>query len=104
MRGGTVVLKNIGMDRVNFTNNNLNVLDSFREALQMEQMVYKSLMELHKKADECNDYQFSDYLESNYLGEQLEAVNMLRKCVTELEMIGDNGHGVWDYNKNFKEM
>ena len=79
------------------------ILLSFEKALEMEQRVYQSLLNLHKVGDECNDPQFTDFIEGEYLEEQIEAINELTNYISQLKLIGNNGHGLWNFNNNFKK-
>lgn len=104
MRGGTVVLRNIEAPSLDYLDNNSidnDVVLSFEKAVEMEQQVYQSLLNVHKVGDECNDAQFTDFIEGEFLGEQVEAINELTKYVSQLRRIGNNGHGVWNFNENF---
>ena len=78
------------------------VLKSFEKALELEKSVNESLLNLHKTADENNDPQFADFLEGNYLNEQVEANYELSKYITQLEMIGNNGFGIYMFDKEFE--
>ena len=107
LRGGKVILSTIPDVSLDFLNSNSNttsndVLLSFEKALSMEQTVYKSLMKLHKVAEENVDPQFTDFIEGNYLEEQVEALNMISKYVSQLKRIGNDGHGLWNFNQEFE--
>lgn len=77
-----------------------DVLSSFRKAIEMEQKVYDSLKVLHKVGDECGDPQFCDFIEGEYLEEQIDAMNSIKKLISQLERIGNNSHGIWHFNKD----
>ena len=108
MRGGSVELVDITNVDLRYLNqkareglpNENDVLASFRKALEMEIIVYDSLLELHKVADDNNDPQFADFIEGEYLEEQVKAISEIEKYISQLERIGDNGHGVWDFDRN----
>ena len=74
-RGGIVKFENIKNCNLNYLKNeNKNdVLLSFEKALEMEQIVYKSLLKLHSSGEENKDPQFTDFIESEYLDEQISA-------------------------------
>ena len=65
--------------------------------LQLEKKVNESLINLHKVAEEAGDAQFSDFIEGEFLNEQVEAISDISKKISQLEMIGDDGHGVWHF-------
>ena len=107
LRGGNVVLKPISDVSLEFLNINKNqtsndVLLSFEKALEMEQTVYQSLLKLHKVADENNDPQFADFVEGTYLEEQVEALNEMAKYVSQVQRINNDGHGLWNFDREFE--
>ena len=81
MRGGEVTLTTIPDVSLGYMlcSNENDVLSSFRKALDMEQKVYESLLTLHKIGDECSDPQFCDFIEGEYLEEQVEAISDIKK-------------------------
>ena len=102
-RGGIVKfydIKNCNLDFLRNKDKN-DALLSFEKALEMEQIVYKSLLNVHDVADKHNDPQFADFIESEYLDEQVSALNEISKYVTQLKRIGENGHGVWNFDNKF---
>ena len=56
----------------------------------------------HEVGDEENDPQFTDFIEGEFLEEQITAINQLSKYIAQLRRIGKNGHGIWNFDKNFK--
>lgn len=110
MRGGSVELADITNVDLRYLNQNVreglpndnDVLASFKKALEMEQIVYDSLLNLHKVADDNNDPQFADFIEGEYLEEQVQAISEIEKYISQLERIGNNGHGVWDFDRNLE--
>ena len=106
LRGGRVVLTNVEAGNLDYLNNkkpgSSNLLVSFQKALEMEQSVYNSLLEVHKTGESENDPQFTDFIEGEFLGEQVEALNEVAKHVTQLQLIGDDGHGVWNFDQEFE--
>ena len=68
----------------------------------MEQIVYQNLLKVHRIGQKVDDPQFTDFIESEYLEEQVNALNEIAKYVSQLERIGDNGHGIWNFDKEFK--
>ena len=107
LRGGQVVFKPIPEVSLEFLNINKNqtsndVLLSFEKALEMEQTVYQSLLKLHKVAEDNNDPQFTDFIEGTYLDEQVEALNEVAKYVSQLQRIDNDGHGLWNFDREFE--
>lgn len=103
LRGGNVrltKLDDVDLSYLNIQDKN-DVLLSFKKALDMEQKVYESLLKVHKVSEEQNDPQFSDFIESEYLEEQVKAINEITKYIAKLERIGKNSHGIYHFNENF---
>ncbi|MED6214157.1 Ferritin-3, chloroplastic [Stylosanthes scabra] len=65
-------------------------------ALSLEKLVNEKLLHLHSVASKNNDVQLADFVESEYLGEQVEAIKRIAEYVAQLRRVG-KGHG-----KNFK--
>ena len=104
-RGGSVILHDITNIDNNFIvtdHNRTDVLQAFEKALEMEQIVYKSLLNLHKIGEESNDPQFTDFIEGTYLEEQIDAINELSIYISNLRRIGNDGHGIWNFDREFK--
>ncbi len=105
IRGGKVVLgdiKNINLDFLYVENAGNDVIASFKKALDMEQKVYAHLLQVHTVAEERNDPQFADFIESEYLEEQVQALNEISKHISQLKRIGEDGHGVWNFAQEFE--
>jgi len=103
MRGGEVSLSNIVFEKISLDDcGSDDVKRSFEIALELEKQVYKSLLVLHKTAEEANDPQFTDFLESEYLEEQVEAISEIEKYISMLNRIGEDGHGIWEFNNKLE--
>lgn len=106
MRGGIVKFYNIENVDLNFLENiDINrtndIILAFEKALEMEQKVYKSLLELHSIGEKSKDSQLCDFIESEFLSEQLETNNILCKYISQLMRINNNSHGLWNFANNF---
>lgn len=104
LRGGSVELTGIDAANLDFLKDSdkSDVLLAFEKTLEMEQIVYKSLVQLHEVAEAEYDAQFADFVEGKYLEEQVEALNEISKYISQLERIGNDGHGVWNFDREFK--
>lgn len=103
MRGGIVKLGNINIQNelIDFNRNN-DILCSFKMALDLEKTINQHLLNLHKVAEESKDPQFSDYLEGEFLKEQVEAISEISKHISVLERFGEDQHAMWNYiEENF---
>lgn len=67
-------------------------------ALSMEKLVNEKLLNLHAVADQNNDVQLADFIESEFLDDQVEAIKKIAEYVTQLRMVG-KGHGVWHFDQ-----
>ena len=76
-----------------------NGIDGMCAALELERHVNKSLLELHAIADKHHDYQMADFIEGNYLHEQVEAIKELSGHITNLKRVGEKGHGEYHFER-----
>ena len=74
----------------------------FEYALNLEQEVYQNLLNLHTLADEKNDPSFSDYLEGNFLNEQIESINEISTYIGQVSKIKFDGFGLYQFDLSFK--
>ena len=68
MRGGRVVFQPIQKPNVDEWVTALNAVEA---SFDLEKSVHESLLSLHKNADEHGDAQLTDFLEGEYLKEQV---------------------------------
>jgi len=102
MRGGKVTFSHLPVPELKLEKKT-EVQKSFELALELEESVNRELIKLHKVAEECGDAQFSDFLEGEFLEEQVEAIADLSRVVSQLNLIGDDGHGIWALVNNLDE-
>ena len=100
-RGGIVELNGINSLDLDFESE-ISLVEAFELAIYMEQKIYENLLEIHKIAENNNDPQFADYIESNFLAEQIDSINKIAKYISQLNKIDDNEHGIWHFDQNFK--
>ena len=74
MRGGRVVFQNIQKPN---TDDWTSALDAVESSLELEKSVHESLLALHRNADEQSDAQLTDFLEGEYLKEQVNLKNKI---------------------------
>nr|AAQ12076.1 ferritin-like protein [Pinctada fucata] len=92
-RGGRIVLQDIKKpDRDDWGTG----LESMQVALQLEKSVNQSLLDLHKVADTHGDAQMMDFIESEYLEEQVNAIKEISDHITQLKRVGP-GLGEYQY-------
>ncbi|CAI9738883.1 soma ferritin-like [Octopus vulgaris] len=84
-RGGRILLKQVEKpDNDDWG----TALDAMEAALALEKKVNGSLLELHKIADSHNDAQMMDFIESEYLAEQVDDIKVLSDHITNLKRVG----------------
>lgn len=99
-RGGQVELTTISPYVFDLKNSNENdILYSFKEALNKEQSIYENLKKLHNTASEEGDAAFSDFIEGEFLKEQLDTNYELSQYISQLLRINNDGHGLWNFDK-----
>ena len=79
------------------------IKESFVKALGLEKAVNESLLGLHRLADQQNDPAFCDFLESEFLSEQNDANYELARYIAQLNLIGHDGFGLWQFANTFDE-
>lgn len=77
-----------------------SALDVVESMLELEKGVNNSLLELHKLSDSKVDPHLSDFLESEFLTEQVDSIKELVDMLTQLMRVGPDGLGlyIWDQN------
>lgn len=94
-RGGRIVLHDIKAPATNDWANHIAALEA---ALALERKVNDSLIAIHKTSDEKNDYHLSDFLESEFLDEQVQSINEISKLITKAKLCGI-GLGTFQFDK-----
>jgi len=97
-RGGRVVLQDIKKPAADEWGTGLQGLET---ALVLEKQVNQALLDLHAVADKHADPQLTDFLEGNYLEEQVEAIKELGDMITKLKRAGD-GLGEYLFDKDLQ--
>uniref|UniRef100_A0A5B7AEQ4 Ferritin n=1 Tax=Davidia involucrata TaxID=16924 RepID=A0A5B7AEQ4_DAVIN len=99
IRGGKVKLHSILMPLSEFDHvEKGDALYAMELTLSLEKLTNEKLLSLHSVADRNNDAQMADFLESEFLTEQVEAIKKISDYVTQLRMVG-KGHGVWHFDQ-----
>ena len=73
-------------------------IDAMRAALQLEREVNESLLQIHKIASAHADPHLTDFLESEFLDEQVESIHMIGSHITNMERTGP-GLGEFQFDK-----
>uniref|UniRef100_A0A0D9XN81 Ferritin n=1 Tax=Leersia perrieri TaxID=77586 RepID=A0A0D9XN81_9ORYZ len=103
MRGGKVRLQSIVTPLTEFDHPEKgDALYAMELALALEKLVNEKLHNLHSVASRCNDPQLTDFVESEFLAEQVEAIKKISEYVAQLRRVG-KGHGVWHFDQKLLE-
>jgi len=94
-RGGRVVLQKIDPpEKTSFA----SALEAMELALSLEKTVNQSLLDLHKIASNNNDPHLTNFLEDEYLDEQVESIKKIAAHVTNLKRCGPGlGEYLYDH-------
>ncbi|KAM7532727.1 hypothetical protein Aperf_G00000129903 [Anoplocephala perfoliata] len=95
-RGGRIVYQDIAKPR---KTEFISGLEAMETALKIEREVNDSLLALHEVAVKHNDGHFSDFLESEYLEEQINSIKQFADYVTNLRRCGP-GLGEYIFDKD----
>jgi len=98
-RGGRVVLKSVEKPTKDEWG---TALEAMQMALALERQVNQVLLDLHKLATEHADAHMTDFLEGNYLEEQVESIKELAGYVSQLTRVGP-GLGEYIFDKELAE-
>jgi len=94
-RGGTIVLLDIKKPTQQSWS---SPLEAHETALQLEKDVYQALLELHAFAGKHNDPHLSNYLEEEFLDEQVRSIKEYADYITNLRRVGP-GLGEYIFDK-----
>ncbi|CAK9135833.1 unnamed protein product [Ilex paraguariensis] len=98
-RGGKVMLLSIVMPLSEFDHADKgDALYGMELALSLEKLTNEKLLNLHAVACRNNDVQLADFIETEYLTEQVESIKKISEYVAQLRRLG-KGHGVWHFNQ-----
>ncbi|KAF3787839.1 Ferritin-3 [Nymphaea thermarum] len=75
-----------------------DALHAMELTLSLEKLVNVKLLKLHEVASKANDPQLIDFIESEFLAEQVEAIKKISEYVSQLRRVGQ-GHGVWHFDQ-----
>merc|ERR1712110_625157 len=66
-----------------------SALNAVEASLDLEKKVHEALLDLHKEADSHGDAQLTDFIEGEYLKEQVEAQKEIGDLITKMKRAGD---------------
>ncbi|KAK7276044.1 hypothetical protein RIF29_17175 [Crotalaria pallida] len=98
-RGGRVKLQSMLMPFSEFDHAEKgDALNAMELALSLERLNNEKLLSLHSLANENNDVQLVDFIESEFLASQVEDIKKISEYVAQLRRVG-KGHGVWHFDQ-----
>ncbi|CAN8317537.1 unnamed protein product [Cochlearia groenlandica] len=98
-RGGKVKLMSIAVPLSEFEHvDKGDALYGMELALSLEKLVNEKLLNLHSVASKNEDVHLADFIESEFLTEQVEAIKKIAEYVAQLRRLG-KGHGTWHFNQ-----
>jgi len=99
LRGGRIVFADVKKpDRDEWGSG----LEAMQSALQLEKNVNQALLELHAVAVKHNDAQMTDFLEHEYLEEQVHSIKEIGEYISTLKRVGP-GLGEYQFDKTTLE-
>lgn len=98
-RGGRIVLQNIEKPEMDEWGSGLNAMQM---TLTLERNVNEVLLELHKVATKHEDNHMTDFLEGNFLEEQVVSIKEISEMITQLKRVGP-GLGEYMFDKELQE-
>ncbi|CAL0315610.1 unnamed protein product [Lupinus luteus] len=99
MRGGRAMLQSMLMPLSEFDHAEKgDALNAMELALCLEKLNNEKLQNLHSIANEKNDTQLVDFIESKFLVGQVEDIRKISEYVAQLRRMG-KGHGVWHFDQ-----
>lgn len=94
-RGGSIELEPIAPPtKYDFASG----LEAMQEALSLERQVNDSLLKLHALASKHNDPHLTDFIEEEYLDEQVKSIKEIGTHITNLKRVGP-GLGEFEFDK-----
>jgi len=97
-RGGRIVLQKIDKPERDEWGSGL---DAMQMALSLERNVNQTLLDLHKSASQQNDSHLTDFLEGEFLDEQVESIKQISSYITQLKRVGA-GLGEYTFDKDLQ--
>ncbi|XP_043723154.1 ferritin-4, chloroplastic-like [Telopea speciosissima] len=99
LRGGRVMLQPIVSPQSEFYHEEKgDALYAMELALALEKLTNDKLLKLHSVAERTHDVQMAEFIEREFLTEQVESIKKIAEYVAQLRRVG-KGHGVWHFDQ-----
>lgn len=104
-RGGKVALKPILVPEITeyWGNGKTDALMGFELALALERLNFMNLRAVCDEGVKANDSEYTDFIEAEFLHEQVQDIREKAIYVSQLRRIGNDGHGVWHFDREIGE-
>merc|ERR1719201_635393 len=100
LRGGNVELQSIMMPKIEFPDSPRgDALYAMELSLALEKMNYEKLLEVHAAGEAAGDSQLMDFVESEFLEDQLNSIKEISDWVTQLRRVVD-GQGEFLFDQS----
>ncbi|XP_071445545.1 soma ferritin-like [Hetaerina americana] len=99
-RGGRIILKGISAPP---KDDWVSAEEAMTAALDLEKTVNESLLNLHRIATAHGDANFTDFLETEYLQEQVESIKEIADQLTNIKRVGTTGLGIYLYDQDLQK-
>lgn len=94
-RGGFVKFADIIAPTVSWK----SAREGLEAALSLEKDVNSSLLKLHELADEASDPHLADFIEEEFLDDQVDSLKELADLITQLDRCGNEGLGLYLFDQ-----
>ncbi|KAH7514686.1 hypothetical protein FEM48_Zijuj11G0116200 [Ziziphus jujuba var. spinosa] len=99
IRGGKVKLHPLVCPQSEFEHAEKgDALFAMELALSLEKLTNEKLLNLHRVAERNSDPQLAEFIEREFLTEQVEAIKKIAEYVSQLRLVR-KGHGVWHFDQ-----
>lgn len=102
LRGGNIEIKTVSSNILNISEENSKyqcLIEAFKSILELEKKVNSSILNIHSKADP----HLSDFLESNFIDEQVKANDEIYRIINDIKFIGESKYDLYSYISNFSK-
>ncbi len=95
-RGGLVLLKNIKSQEIQY-DGLVTCIQSLQEAVGLETTLNQQLLELHDLVSKNKDPNFENFIDNEFLKQQVDVIKELGDKVSQLKNLGDSGGSLNEY-------
>lgn len=79
-----------------------NALEAVEDAIELEHQVTNEIYKIHRYAEKvCQDVHLMNFLENDFIDEQIASINKFMKLATLLKSVGGEGYGEYLIDRDF---